>query len=267
MANEMYAIISVMLVSAVSLIGILFFHKVAAPEKTDVKYPAMAFNKKRYGKILPILVAFSVGGLFGDAFIHLLPTAFERMGENLGTSLDICAGLLFFFALEKFVRWQHCHKLEYDYAECSLESAATMALIGDGVHNLIDGMLIGASYGVSTNIGIATTIAVLLHEIPQEIGDFGVLLNSGYSVKKALIFNFLTGITAVVGVIISLVVGPRVEGYAITLLPFTAGGFIYVAGSDLIPELHHDIKLKDSVLQLISIMFGILVMALLTLLE
>jgi zinc and cadmium transporter len=142
-----------------------------------------------------------------------------------------------------------------------------MNLIGDGVHNLIDGMLIGASYCVSIPIGIATTLAVVLHEIPQEIGDFGVLVHGGLSVKKALAFNFLSAVTAILGALISLVIGPHLADYSLSLLPITAGGFIYIAGSDLIPELQHEVKLSNSILQFSSIILGVGVMALLVLLE
>jgi zinc and cadmium transporter len=265
MTSSVYAIASVVLISSVSLIGILFFHKKAVPKESGNTSSTVVFDKERLSKLLPFLVSFAVGGLFGDSFIHLLPEAFENLGANLSTSLSIVFGLLFFFALEKFIRWKHCHDL--DYAECSIKSAATMTLIGDGIHNLIDGMLIGASYCVSIPIGITTTLAVFFHEIPQEIGDFGILVHSGYSIKKAVLFNMLTGLTAVLGAVISLILGPRIEGYAVTMLPFTAGGFIYVAGSDLIPELHREVKISSSIWQFISITLGIAVMALLTLLE
>jgi len=142
-----------------------------------------------------------------------------------------------------------------------------MNLIGDGVHNLIDGMLIGASYTVSIPIGIATTLAVILHEIPQEIGDFGVLLHAGLSIKKAFAFNFLSALTAILGAIISLFAGSHIEGYSSILLPITAGGFIYIAGSDLIPELQYECKLSTSVQQFIAIILGVGIMALLVLLE
>lgn len=142
-----------------------------------------------------------------------------------------------------------------------------MNLIGDGAHNLIDGMLIGASYLVSIPIGISTTIAVVLHEIPQEIGDFGVLVNGGLTVRKALFFNFLTALAAVVGVMISLIVGPFIKDYASFMLPITAGGFLYIAGSDLIPELHHENELRDSFWQLFSILLGVAIMGLLLLIN
>ncbi|NJD75695.1 MAG: ZIP family metal transporter [Candidatus Methanoperedens sp.] len=220
-----YTIISVILVSSVSLIGIF----------------TLLLNKDIPKKTLLFLVSFAVGGLFGDAFIHLLPESFEKLGANLTTSLYIVLGILIFFALEKFIRWRHCHIAS---PEGHTHPVAVMNLIGDSIHNLIDGMLIGASYTVSNPIGISTTLAIILHEIPQEMGDFGVLLQSGFSVKKAVAFNFLSALTAILGAIISLFAGSHIEGYSSILLPITAGGFIYIAGSDLIPELQHECKLS-----------------------
>ena len=194
----------------------------------------------------------------------LLPESFEKLGANLTSSLYIVIGILIFFVLEKFIRWRHCHIAT---PEGHPHPVAVMNLIGDGVHNLIDGMLIGASYIVSIPIGISTTLAIILHEIPQEIGDFGVLLHSGFSVKKAVAFNFLSAITSILGAIISLFAGSHIEGYSSILLPITAGGFIYIAGSDLIPELQHECKLSISILQFISIILRVGIMALLVLLE
>ena len=128
-------------------------------------------------------------------------------------------------------------------------------------------MVIGGSYIVSIPVGITTTIAVILHEIPQEIGDFGVLVHGGLNVNRAIIFNFLSALTAVLGAIISLAVGLSVEGFALSLLPITAGGFLYIAGSDLIPELQHDVKVSTSLWQFILIILGVAIMALLVFLE
>ncbi|MCL5076231.1 MAG: ZIP family metal transporter [Chloroflexi bacterium] len=225
---------------------------------------SLALDQKLLKKILLFLVSFAVGGLFGDAFIHLLPESFEKLGANLATSLYIVAGILIFFVLEKFIRWRHCHILT---SEEHLHPVVFMNLIGDGVHNMLDGMLIGASYAVSIPIGITTTLAVILHEIPQELGDFGVLVHGGLSVKRALAFNFLSALTALLGAIISLVIGPHVQGYSLSMLPITAGGFLYIAGSDLIPELQHEVKLSTSLGQFILIILGVGIMALLVLLE
>lgn len=244
-----YAIVSVILVSLISLTGALF----------------LSFRRKRLKSILLFLVSLAVGGLFGDAFIHLLPEAFEKLGAGISTSLYVLLGIVLFFVVEKFLRWRHCHEVECEHHPAPV--LAMMNLIGDGVHNLIDGMLIGASYLVSIPLGITTTLAVVLHEIPQEIGDFGILVHSGLSVRKALAFNLLSALTAVLGAIISLVVGPHVEGYASILVPITAGGFIYIAGADLIPELTHEPKIPSSLWQLAGILLGIAMMAVLIAIE
>jgi zinc and cadmium transporter len=143
----------------------------------------------------------------------------------------------------------------------------TMNLLGDTVHNFIDGMLIGASFLVSVPIGVSTTIAIILHEIPQEIGDFSVFLHGGLAFKKALLFNFLSALAAFLGAISSLIIGERLQGFGLMLLPIAAGGFLYIAGSDLIPELHHETKISTSIIQFISIILGVGVMVLLLLLE
>ncbi len=241
------SLLSVIIVSLISLIGILalLLHK-------DVK------------KITFLLVSFAVGGLFGDAFIHLLPESFEKMDVNLAVALWVLLGIMIFFVLEKFLRWRHCHLSE---DEEHIHPVVTMNLVGDGVHNMIDGMVIGASYLVSVPLGLTTTLAIVLHEIPQEMGDFGILIHGGLSVKKALAFNFLSALTAVIGTILSLTIGPHVQGYTTALVPITAGGFIYIAGTDLLPELQHDVKVGRSLLQFALILLGIGIMAALVFLE
>jgi len=242
-----YSIVSVIVVSLISLIGIA----------------ALLLNKETK-KITFLLVSFAVGGLFGDAFIHLIPESFEEIENTLVIPLLILLGILIFFVLEKFLRWRHCHLSE---TEEHIHPVVTMNLIGDAVHNLIDGMVIGATYMVSIPLGLTTTLAIVLHEIPQEMGDFGVLVHGGLSVKKAITFNFFSALCAVVGAVLSLAVGPHLQGYTVSLVPITAGGFIYIAGSDLIPELQHDVKLGRSLLQFALIILGIGLMALLVFME
>ncbi|MEI8349579.1 MAG: ZIP family metal transporter [Candidatus Omnitrophota bacterium] len=243
-----YSLVSVTIVSFISLIGVF----------------TLSLRREKLDKILLLLVSFSVGGLFGDAFIHLLPETFEKIGAKLVASSLIIFGILIFFVLEKIVRWRHCHT---PTSGEHLHPVVTLNLIGDGVHNLIDGMIIGASFSISISIGIATTLAVILHEIPQEIGDFGVLVHGGLSIKKALFFNFISALTSIVGAVISLTIGSYVKGYTVALLPVAAGGFLYIAGSDLIPELHGcDTKISTSLWQFLFIILGISTMALLTLL-
>jgi zinc and cadmium transporter len=240
---------SVIVISAISLVGVL----------------VLWLKDQQLQKILLYLVSFSVGGLFGDAFIHLIPEAIEEGGFGISVSLLILLGILFSFVVEKFLQWRHCHiptSSEHPH------SFAYMNLFGDAVHNLIDGLIVGGSYLVSIPIGISTTLAVVFHEIPQEIGDFGVLIHGGFDKKKAVWFNFSTALTAILGAIIALVLGATMEGFIPLLIPFAAGNFIYIAGSDLIPELRRDEPdLRKATLQVVSITLGVVMMLLILLLE
>jgi len=245
----LYAIVSVLIVSAISLVGIV----------------ALSLKAEKLKNILFLLVSFAAGALLGDVFIHLLPEAIEEAGEfTLALSLSVLAGIAFMFLIEKLIHWRHCHVVP---EENHVHPFATMNLIGDAVHNIIDGIIIGASYLVSIPVGIATTVAVILHEIPQEISDFGVLLHGGYSKKKALFVNFLTALGAVLGVVVALIIGASSETLVGYLVPFAAGAFIYIAGADLIPELHKEVGAKRSVMQFFVFLLGVAVMLLLIVLE
>lgn len=248
MAVWLYTMVSVLIVSSISLIGIFF----------------LSLNEKILKKILIFLVSFAVGALFGDAIIHLLPESFDKLGSNLSTSLLILSGIFIFFILEKFIRWRHCH---IPTSESHIHPLVTMNIIGDGAHNFIDGMLIAASYIISIPLGMATTLAIILHEIPQELGNFGVFLHAGLSIKKALLYNFLSALTAFLGAFFSLIIATGDTQFALYLLPITAGGFIYIAGSDLMPEIQHETKSSVSLYQFFAIIAGIFIMASLTLLE
>ncbi|MCX6814454.1 MAG: ZIP family metal transporter [Candidatus Aenigmarchaeota archaeon] len=178
----LYSLASVIIVSLISLIGV----------------STLALKDSTLRKILLYFVSFSAGALLGDAFIHLLPDAVES-GFTVQISLAILFGILFSFVVEKVVHWRHCHMpVSKDHPH----TFAYMNLFGDGVHNFIDGLIIGASYIASIPVGIATTLAVIFHEIPQEIGDFGVLLHGGFGKRKALFMNFLTALTAVLGLLL-----------------------------------------------------------------
>lgn len=219
----------------------------------------MAIKKESLEKILLILVAFSAGALLGDAFIHLLPEAIEKNGGELNyqIAISIFVGIVIFYALEKFLRWRHCHDIE---CEEHPKHLATINLFSDALHNFIDGIIIGISFLVSIPLGLVTLIAVAAHEIPQELGDFGVLVHSGFSRKKALTYNFLFALTAVLGTIITLLIGPRLQILVDYMIPITAGGFIYIALSDLIPELHKEENLSYSTIQFIFMIIGIALM-------
>ncbi len=243
-----YALVSVLLVSAVSLIGII----------------TLWLRLSLLKRIVLLLVSFSAGALMGDVFFHLLPEMVTPAGRAISSSLWILGWILFGLITEKIIRRNHCHM---PVTKEHKHPFALMNLIWDMVHNLIDGLIIGASYLVSIPVGIATTLAVVFHEIPQEIWDFGVLVHGGFSRKRALLLNFLTALTAVVGVVIAFLLYRSVDGMVAVLLPFAAGSFIYIAGSDLIPELHKENTLSQSIPQILFFLLGIWVMSLLLVIE
>jgi zinc and cadmium transporter len=242
------SLISVFLVSLISFIGLLF----------------LAIKKEILQKLLLFLVSFATGGLLGGAFLHLLPEAVDQLGVGWNFSLMTLAGILAFFILEKFIFWRHCH---IPTSKQHPHPVAFMNLVGDGFHNLLDGVMIAASFMTDFSLGMATTLAVLVHEIPQEIGDFGVLVYGGFSKTKALFFNFASALVAVLGAILTLSLGVKFTNLVSLILPFTAGGFIYIASSDLIPELKKETNIKKSLLQLLGLLLGISLMLLLTLNE
>lgn len=248
MAAYLYPFLSVIIVSLVSLVGVF----------------TLSLKEQVLRKYLFILVSLAVGALLGDAFIHLIPESFEEISDPTMVALAVIFGILIFFVLEKFLHWHH-----HDLPDNSPHPLGKLVLVSDGVHNLIDGMIIGASFMISPEIGIATTLAVILHEIPQEIGDFGVLLHAGYSKSKALWLNFVSALLAIVGVLLVVVLGEATESFSLWLLPITAGGFIYIAMSDLIPELHRTTEgsSKVSIAQLVAIAIGVLSMVALLALE
>lgn len=241
-----YAIGSVVIVSLISLVGIF----------------TLGLRENLLRKYVFILVSLAVGALLGDAFIHLIPEAFEEIGNPTAVSLSIIAGIFIFFILEKILHWHH-----HDILDDAPRPIGRLILISDSVHNFIDGLIIGGSYLISIEVGIATTIAVVLHEIPQEVGDFGILLHAGYTKAKALWLNFLSALFAVAGALSALFFSGIIEPFAVWLLPLTAGGFIYIALSDLIPELHKTKKVKYTIIQLITVVIGVGMMVVLLALE
>lgn len=253
MSPQLYAIGSVVAVSLVSLAGIF----------------VLSLREQSLKKILHILVALAAGALLGDAIIHLIPEALEEMAA-LSFSAAALSGMLAFFILEKVLRWHHHHHAhESGHPEINSSTAplGPLILVADGVHNFIDGVVIGTSYLISIPAGIATTIAVFLHEIPQEVGDFSLLLFAGYSRTKALVFNFLSALTAVLGAVAALFIGGALDSFNAIAAAVTAGGFIYIAAADLVPELHEKHSPSDSFAQLFALILGIGLMFALVFLE
>ncbi len=229
-------LLSVFIISAISLVGIL----------------TLSLKDRFLERVLFILIAIAAGTLLGVAFLDLIPEAIEGAGEEV--FLYVLFGIVAFFILERFIFWHHCHD-----GKCDVHAFSYLNLIGDGVHNLIDGIVIAAAYMVSIPLGISTTIAIALHEIPQEIGDFAILVYGGFSRKKALFCNFLSALAAFVGIALAFLLS-SVEGFFTFFLAFAAGGFIYIASADIMPELQKEMEFKKSLLQLLCLIGGIALM-------
>ncbi len=219
------------------------------------------FKEDILRKIVRPLVAFSAGSLLGGAFLHLLPESIERASGEQNMFLIAIFGFALFFLLEQFIHWHHCHKPPSEHKH----PVTYLILFSDSIHNFLDGLAIGAAFLLDFKVGIATSVAILAHEIPQEFGDFGILIYGGWHKFKALFFNFLTGLTAVLGGVIAWWAAKDIN--TLYLLPFAAGNFIYIASSDLIPEIKHSKKVKNNLIHFSAFAFGILIMYLLLYLD
>ncbi len=236
-----YILLSTFIVSLLSLVGIF----------------TIAISDILFKKIILPMVSFAAGILIGASFLHLLPESVENLKLKMAMTIFI-VGFSSFYLLERILRWRHCHE-----DECEVHPVTYLALIGDSIHNFIDGIIIAASYLVDFKLGLLTTFAVASHELPQELGDFSVLVFGGFSKKKALLFNFLTALTAVFGAVVGFY---ALKEFDVTsyLLAFAAGNFAYVASSDLIPELHKVAELKRSAASFLLFVLGVTLMYLLT---
>jgi len=242
MTNFYYALLASSVVSLMSFAGVL----------------TLVLTDKILNKVLFVLIGFSAGTLMGGAFFHLIPEALsETVDGMLSIFVWVIVGFSVFFVMERLIKWRHCHS-----GKCHVHSFAYMNLVGDAVHNFIDGVVIVATFMTDVNLGIVTTITIILHEIPQEIGDFGVLIYAGVGKFRALFYNFISALTAILGVVVGyfLSEGGVVPGFPEALLPFAAGGFIYIAASDLIPELHKEEKLSKAFLAFLFFVIGIVFM-------
>jgi len=246
MQNFHYALISIIIVSLISFIGII----------------TLVFKRNLLEKLVMVLVSFAAGALLGGAFIHLLPEAVHEGGPVFFMTL---AGIVMFFIIEIYLYWYHCHaghihKHKHKGKSCHIKPMGYLNLVGDAVHNFIDGIIVATAFIVNIELGIITALAVIFHEIPQELGDFGVLIHSGFSKKKALFFNFLSALTAILGVIVTYIFASTIKGITIYLIPFAAGGFIYIAMTDLMAELKEEGNINKATLQLFIFLIGIGIM-------
>ncbi|MFH0860733.1 MAG: ZIP family metal transporter [Candidatus Altiarchaeota archaeon] len=236
MAVLVSILLSVLLISLISLVGVV----------------SLAFRKKSLETVIQMLLAFASGSLIGAAFLDLIPEAVEEGGNSILSF--VLWGILGFFIMEKFIHWHHCGK-----SECHVRPVAYLNLIGDGVHNFIDGIVVAAAYLSSIPTGIITTIAIALHEIPQEFGDFAVLLHFGLSRKKALFYNFLSASSSIVGAVLGYYFLNSIGSWIPNVIALAAGGFIYIATADLMPEIVPGSDFRRLIMQTTALLSGVFV--------
>jgi zinc and cadmium transporter len=234
-------LVATFVISLIAFVGVLTF----------------VLKEEWLNRALLILVALSSGALLGGAFLHLIPDTIAEVGAGLDVFLYLLLGFCLFFVLEQFLYWRHQHGTTH-----GVKPFSYLILVSDGVHNFIDGVVIAASFVVSYPVGIATTLAVALHEIPQELGDFGVLVYGGFGKFRALTFNYISAITAIIGGVAGYFASSLMQTSTIYLLPFAAGNFIYIAAADLIPEIKHQVSLRRSIIHFCVFIAGIGVMLL-----
>lgn len=235
----------------------------------------LLFPEQLRARLLPHFVSYAIGALLGAAFLALLPHALE--GPDVGDlhiiTGTVLLGVLGFFLLEKMVLWRHCHHSECEvhvpeeshdhhhghaHGHMVNHAAGTLILIGDGIHNLVDGVLIAAAFLTDIHLGIVTSLAVAAHEIPQEVGDFAVLLHSGFSRARALVYNVLSSLTTLIGATVAYFSLRGAEAALPYILAIAASSFIYIAVADLIPGLHKRLEVSTTVKQIVLIVAGVL---------
>ena len=235
MSTLSHILISVLIVSSISLIGIV----------------TVLFRIKSMDKLFFVLVSFAVGALLGAAFLDLLPESIKA-AEPFWVFVCVLIGILFFLLMESFLYWYHCHD-----RECKVHEFNYLCLMGASIHNFFDGVIIAATYMSGASIGFIATIAIIFHEIPRELGDYGILVFGGFSKWKALFYNFLTAITAFAGALCAYFFLDKFKTYIPYLVSIAAGGFIYISLTDLIPELGKKKMLSRSLAQFGLIALGI----------
>ncbi len=242
----LYSLLSVCVVSLISLVGAV----------------GLAVNTDKLKRWLLYLVSFSAGALLGDVFLHILPELAQEGFPHLAGAY-ILGGIFIFFLLERLMHWHHAHS---EHSE-DIHSVVYLTQAGDTLHNFIDGIIIAASFFISIPVGMATTLAVIFHEIPQEIGNFAVLVHGGWSAKKALFYNFLSALASIAGALLVLVFVRAENVVPVWLTSLAASSFIYIAMSDLIPEINKEKNHSKSALLMFAMLLGMVVMALLVALE
>ena len=209
---------------------------------------------------VPVLISYAIGALLGAAFLEVLPHAIEAAESPERAAMNVLAGIMLFFVLEKLVLWRHCHDEGchgHEHNGHDHGRSGLLILVGDTFHNFVDGVLIAAAFVESTPLGIVTALAIIAHEIPQEVGDFLILIHSGYSKTKALIFNLLSSLATLVGGILAYFALSHMQSLVPVFLALAAASMIYVAVADLIPGLHKRTELRATAQQVLLIAAGI----------
>ena len=205
-------------------------------------------------KIILPLVAFAAGSLIGGAFFHMIPAGMAKIENTTVLFAWLLAGFTLFFVLEQFLHWHHCHRAQ---ASCK-QPLTYLILIGDGLHNFIGGLAIAGTFMVDIRLGIMAWLAAAAHEIPQELGDFGVLIHGGWRKRTALLFNLLSGLTFLLGGLVTYAASFAID--VAFLIPFAAGNFIYIGASDLVPEVTKHADLRKNILNFVFFVIGVLLM-------
>ena len=221
----------------------------------------LLLEKETLQKIMMPLVAFAAGSLIGGAFFHMIPAGLEFSGPGLGFFVWVVTGFCSFFALEQLLHWHHCRRADSD---CK-QPLGYMILFADGIHNLLGGLAIGGTFLIDIRLGITAWLAAAAHEVPQELGDFAVLMHSGWPKRKALLFNVLSGLTFLVGGLLAYFFSNKLD--ISFLLPLAAGNFIYIGASDLVPEVNKHQSGKSNSIYFVTFITGVLLMLLLKLLS
>jgi len=234
----LYSLLAALLVSLISFVGIF----------------TLSMKKDLLDRLLVLMIGFAVGSLLGVAFFEMIPETIEKFGQE-SIFIYVMLGFVAFFFMERYFFWRHCHE-----GVCEVHAMSYLNILGDAIHNFTDGVVISVAFLADFNLGVATTVAIIFHEIPQEIGDFAIMVYGGFSRGKALWFNFLCGLTSVFGVLLGYFLAGAISNFSAFLIPFSAGGFIYIAASDLIPELHRQKNTKRANLSLVSFVVGLIFM-------
>lgn len=199
----------------------------------------LALPRARLDRILPPLVGLAAGSLLGGAFFHMLPESIDSLGNEIGIYVALAIGFIVFFLLEQFLHWHHCHRVDHS----GHRPLGYLILLADGLHNLIGGLAVGGAFMIDIRVGAVAWLVAAAHEIPQELGDFGVLVHSGWTPRSALVWNVVSALTFLIGALIAYGLDAHVE--VAYLLPFAAGNFIYIAAADLLPGLTASPRSRD----------------------